>query len=293
MSPPGPMKWTQEQLALLADARLPAAARIIGLILSLGPDEGMELAWDDVRAFFGPTDPESDDTIRRLMRRLEATGWVRRTTGGRGHSDTFRILDQHECGSNAPIRVGMLAGLSDRLGTSAGLSTDRLGTGAQSKAPPPPPIPPPPPPENARARIDEAFEVVGDTLAGCRGSLRDYLALPRVEGAEAKHAYVMSVAGLIEGTDERHWRHLGETITQDRAQIIAGCLNELRASDEVGTYFPGPPGDIRNLHSKVRYKVKSIILQRRDAGRSGPASPPRAPRTTIGIENQGEFRDSA
>lgn len=303
--------WTQEQLALLADARLPTSARIIGLIVSLGPPEGIELRFDDVRAYLGPNDAESDDSIRRHMRRLEATGWVERTPGGRGHGDTFRILMDGECGANAPLRLGTVAALteridphqhslSDRVGSAAGLNMDRVGSAAGLSPPSSSSTPSSAVSSRARAReADEpggllhpdaaaAIEQAAAKLAGCRGALRDYL-VQRVE-PELQYGYVQRVVTSLDGRDEWMWSdRRGSRLSEDRVGVLAGALNELAASTETGKHFHEEPGGFGNLRSKVRYLVASRLGAERDATRPDPTA--RLRRTTIGIENQGEFRD--
>lgn len=266
-----PPVWTADQLALLADSRLPAASRIIGLILSLGDSAGLEFGREDVRSFLGASDPSSDDTIRRLMRSLEATGWVARTPGGRDHSDTLRILEAHECGSNASIRVGMGAALSDRVGTGAALNSFRVGTGA-ALSPPSTTTPVPSPSARVREGVENsvsreaeaAIDRADEMLAGCRGALRDYLR-QRVEDRH-QHGYVQRLVTSLQGADEWMWKdRRGQTLTDGRARVLAAAFNELSACDEVGKHFPDAPGGFGNLRSKVRYLVASQLGVERDA----------------------------
>lgn len=289
-----PPAWTEEQLALLADSRLPAAARIIGLMISLGAPEGMEFGRDDARALLGASDPDSDDTIRRLFRQLEATKWAERTPGGRGHSDSFRVLGPQECGSNAGIRVGFAAALKNRVGLAAALKPDRVGLAAALKPPSStPPVPPPPPP-GARAReLDpDAARVIDErtlVLEGCRGPMTDYLKA-RVD-PERQYAYVYRVVTALEGGDEWMWKDRGgHTLREGRTDVLAAAFNELLTGDEVGEHFPDRPGGFGNLRSKIRYLVASALGVEGDAAKNGgPRGPGRPPRTTIGIDNQGSL----
>jgi hypothetical protein len=73
---------------------------------------------------------------------------------------------------------------------------------------------------------------------------------------------------MIEGTDEGTWMARdGSHVRENRTKIVAGCLNELRQGDEVGRYFTGPPGDVKNLRAKIRFRVKSATDAKRDAAR--------------------------
>lgn len=83
-----------DRLALLADARLPGDTRIIGLyILELG--EGWhEVSHEQLRAVLAGG--QSDETVRRHLRRLESAGWIeaRKNTGRR--PPKYRIREAHE-----------------------------------------------------------------------------------------------------------------------------------------------------------------------------------------------------
>lgn len=302
-APPAAMTWTPEQLQLLADTRLPAAARIVGLILSLAGTDGVEFGRDDVRMFLGPSDPDSDDTIRRLFRHLESTKWVARTPGGRGHSDTFRVLGPQECGSMSGIRVGMGAALLDRVCPGAALNPDRVGTGAALSPPSSSPHPQPLPPPDAQGRARDghgpavhsmaegAIADRSDLLDGCQSALHDYL-VERVD-YDRQGAYVWRLVTSLEGGDEWMWKdRTGRTLTEGRTAIIAAALNELLACDEVGKHFPDPPGGFGNLRSKVRYLVASALGVEQDARKATTTDAPRPRRpahTTIGIDNQGSL----
>lgn len=283
-----PLAWTNDQLALLGDTRLPAAACRIGLAISLAGPGGVEVSKAELAGLLGPSEAASDDTIARHLKRLEMVGWLRRESGGRGHSDRFVFI---EMGPTDALRSAFGAALSDRYRSGAEVNAaidphpsggkfssrsraevNALSSGSGAEVKPPSSSstePPPPPPLDARARdfLDRT-----ECLVGCRGSLVDYLT-ERVE-CDRQLAYVQTVVGIIEGTDERLWkgRNGKDRVTTDRPKIIAGCLNELRQGDEVGKYFPGSPGDIRNLQSKIRYKVKAETDAKRDTERRAGAA---------------------
>lgn len=264
---------TPDQLALLADARLSREARIMGLhIASLG--EGAHaIAHSAFRRLLGrgARGMAKDDTIGGYIQELVEYGWVTREPGGQG-SPRYTFAPPPR-GSNPDAFLPLESSPPPPWGGKAPVSPTTMGgqtapTSSSSKEPPLPP------PLEARAR---AFVESSEVLVGCRGSLLDYLA-ERVE-TDRQLAYAQSVAGTIEGTDEQVWMARdGSHVRENRAAIVAGCLNDLRAGDEVGKYFPGPPGDPRNLKSKVRYKVKSLTDARRDAKRERSSGPPEAPR---------------
>lgn len=273
---------TEDQLALLGDTRLPPAARVIGLMISLAGPEGVELRRSALGALLHGA--PSDDTVGRHLRALEQTQWVVRAKGGRGHPDTYRILARHECGAKTTLRSALSGELKDSLALRGVLKPLSTPLDAELRAPTSSSLPPPPPP-NARVR---EFVLSRETMEGCRTRLLDYLA-ERIEPG-FQLGYAQTVAGMIEGSDEQVWRKpTGAVLTDGRAGIVGACLNELRAGDERGKYFPGPPGDVRNLRSKIRYRVKEIDGQERDAKRRRAASPagaePRGrPRREVRVE---------
>ena len=278
---------TDDRLALMADVRLSGDARMMVLLLiemGRGDDGWHEVPRESFRAVLsgGP----SDETIRRHLRQLEALGWIESNTNTGRRPPQFRIVDR----SKSQFRTLLVTAARELLphtdegqtalphtheGQTVSFPPHGCGPEAVSptptrgrSVPPPPPIPPPPPPLNARVR-----EVVeSDNLSGCRGSLGDYL-VARVE-EPYRLGYAQTVAGMIQGTDEAVWMARdGSHVREGRAQIIAGCLNEMLAGDEIGRYFPGPPGDVRNLRTKIRYQVKSITGAKNDARRRSTADP--------------------
>lgn len=233
----------------------------------------------------GPRGYPKRETISTHAKELVFAGWAIITPGGRGSP---RYSLQHPQGAAESLQHPQGA-VNEKSTAPPGCSKDRLQhpQGA-AEAPPPPPYTSPSSSVDARAR--EAMDREPD-LRGLRGALADYLKLGRVEN---HHAYVMTVLGWIQGTDPSAWfdPRSNRTLTEDRQAIIAGCLNELANCDEVGTYFPGAPGDVVNLRAKIRYKVRSILGAKRDAERNTATGTdgarPRG-RRDIDISNQGSL----
>lgn len=260
---------TPDQLALLADTRLSREARLIGLYVSAvgrDPQEVPHDTWRKLLGRGGRGGPPKDATIAGYISELKNLGWVdQNTKTGRGHSPEYTFRPPSEGGANEEIAPLLRRGLNLDPTRKGGPSTDGYPPSGGLNAPTTSSsvLPPPPPPLQAQAR---EFIEGSDSLVGCRDSLADYLT-ERVDPIR-QLAYAQSVAGIIEGTDEATWlKPDGSHHSEDRPKIIAGCLNEIRSGDEVGQYFPGPPGDIRNLKSKIRYQVKSIAGAKRDARR--------------------------
>ena len=270
---------TEAQLALLADTRLSARARLAALYLSEieGSDEqAIELPSSVFEGLLG----KSWDVLRPDLRALERAGWVeRKANTGRGHSPGYRFLAYAKSPPFQELRVAFLHTLNFGIGETATLNADGMGKSATLNAPTSTTsIPPPPPPLDARAR---EFIAERESLVDTRKPLLDYVTEKVDPG---KHlAYVHTVAGIIEESDERLWMARdGSYVHEGRAKIVSGCLNELRQGHEVGRYFPGPPGDIANLQSKIRYKVRSITDAKRDAERKREAGATRDQATTSG-----------
>lgn len=273
---------TPDEAAVLADTRLSREARLMALYVAARGPGGHEISHETWRHLLGRSGrggPPKDDTIAGYVAELRTFGWVDQDTAtGRGHSPRYEFRPPSDGGPNQQI-APLLRG---------GLKIDPPPTGGPNEFRPPPsgglnapsssslPLLPLPPPLDARAR---AFVIQTDCLIGCRDSLLDYLA-DRVEPGR-QLAYAQTVAGLIEGTDEGAWMaRNGSHVRDGRQAIVAGCLNELRQGDEIGKYFPGPPGDVKNLRSKIRYRVKSTTDAQRDAERSQDS--PEAPGATRG-----------
>lgn len=265
-----------DQLALLEDARVSREARLMGLYLSRFPGEELEVSTEDWQRLLGkgPRGYPKRQSIAGHAQELELLDYIERRPGGAGSPRyRYRLPTPQGTVERSTVPPGDGKHLTPTVPPGDGSHStvppgDILASpqGTVEASPPPPPNPPPPPPPLAPM----AEEAIGreEDLAGCRGALRDYLR-QRVE-PENQHGYAMTVLGWIQGTHEATWADgHGNHLREDRAAVIADALNQLRAGDEVGPYFPGPPGDIRNLQKKVRYLVRGILGSRRDATRNG------------------------
>lgn len=194
-------------------------------------------------------------TISGYVSELEMYGWIERRPGGSG-SPRYRFLQ-----SLSGTGEKSLQSLSGLYSPSEITSTVPKRGGRAS----PPPLNTPVTSSSVARGAESFIEDSADVLNGCRGSLRDYLA-ERVE-PERQLAYVQTLVGMMQGTDEWAWTDgAGNRVPlEDRSTIVAGCLNELRLGDEVGQYFPQSPGGIKNLRSKIRYKTKAVLGAKRDA----------------------------
>jgi hypothetical protein len=269
--------WTADQVALLGDSRLHAEARVVGLVMSLqdaGEDGSAPVGFPELRELLPAL---TDDRIRAALRQLEACGWTERRAGGRGHPDRFTFLGSVVGAVYSQIRLALARNLMDRFGCESSLNALRLGCGP-SLSPPSTTTPPPSPPpaqggdvEKSGLHPDAARAVEGavETLQGCRGSLRDYLA-DRVD-PELQYAYVQRLVTSLEGADEWMWKdRRGGTLHDGRTGILAAALNELLACPETGRHFPEAPGGFGNLRSKVRYLVAAQLGTERDATHAPP-----------------------
>lgn len=263
---------TLDLRSLLADRSLSDASRVLGAFIATNDTgEGIELRFEAISGILHGF--PGKDKIRASIRPLEQLGYIVRRAGGAGHGDVFSWAGVPIGYGPNPTVIKEAEEIGEGSSRSLRSQTHPIESGqdrslrSQTHPTSPPSSSsnyPPPPPLDARAR---EWVESRTTLEGCRGALLDYLADPRVD-PERRLAYAQSVAGLIEGTDENVWMARdGTHVREGRQQIVAGCLNELRQGDEIGKYFPGPPGDIRNLKSKIRYRVKSETDAKRDAAR--------------------------
>lgn len=285
---------------LMADNSLPDAARVIGFHVAIHDDgEGVELSLDAVSGVLNGW--PGSDKCRAALRVLRTAGYIDSRPGGRGHADVhswvgapFSMgLEPHPKQKCVDNTLGLEPYPKDRVGLEPHAKPDRVGLEPHPKLP-----------SSSTTsssststggseldeRADEAIKQAGETLAGCRGALRDYLRL-RVE-PRYQYAYVQNVAGCVEGTDEWCWTTArGDRVHEGRTTIIAGALNELAQGDEIGPYFPGEPGDYRNLRSKIRYRMKSLTGAKNDAtNRQGRGDPGEGrPEAAGPPSHQGDF----
>ena len=254
--------WTSDQLALLGDGRLTGDARTIGLLLSIAGDDG--LSYGDLE---GLLPDASRDRLRKAITKLDRCKWIIRQVGGRGHGDRFALLASSESASYTGIRLAILDTLSDTLPETSTLRGHSLPKPSTLRPPSSSSYLPPPPPLSAQTR-----ELVESSLGlrDCRDNLIAYLELGR---SERPDAYVRSVEGAVHGNREELWRDSrGNRLAEDRAKIVAGCLDDLAQCDEVGKYFGHPPGDFNNLAQKIRYRVKTVLGAKHDGAHSRTAS---------------------
>jgi hypothetical protein len=266
--------WTTDQLALLADGRLTGDARVIGLLLSHAGEQGLSYA--ELEELLPDA---SRDRLRVAIQKLERCKWADRLIGGKGHSDRFIYI---ACPPDVTYRENRLADLGILIyrmpasSTLKAFSVPATGTLSPPSSSSNLPLPPPP---DAHARegvspeAEQAIEESDELLAGCRGSLRDYLAA-RVK-PEHQHGYVRKLQGALRGLDEFMWTdRKARKVTTDRTAILASAFNELLSGGEVAEHFRGPPGDFGNLRTTVRFLVAAKL------GTPADTPPPPVPVST-------------
>lgn len=269
---------------LLEDARLSREARIMGARLARLGDGEHEVSTEEWQVLLGRSPrggAPKRQTIAGYASELEMFGWIERSGGGRG-SPRYRFLrspsgtvePEGAPDSTVPQGVGRVLqsprgsvdgefysppGVPERASTvPQGDARARGSSSSYTEAPPPPPL---------DVRVENALG--SDDMRGVRGSLRDYILTGR---PERPYAYVQSVAAALQGANPDWWVTMdGGQYRGEKAPIIAGALNELMQGDEIGRYFPGPPGDIANLRAKVRHKVKTISGAELDAKKAAEA----------------------
>lgn len=262
---------------LLTDNRLSEQARIIGfwVLNQDGEDGWVETRFDDVRPLLYGF--PSDDVIRKHLRMLRGAGWAERRAGGRGHGDSYRIIDPlssnpihidpPESGSNENIDREISGSKSDRpareraYGGTVGGREKNEGEEREKKAAP----------AELSPRAEKAVSQHEEKLAGCRGALRDYLR-DRVATPARQYAYVQKIAGWLDGLDRSVWmRPDGRTIApEDWTGILADALNDLAASDE--SRMKRPVGDPANLRTKIDILVKQRYRRESGGSRTGQST---------------------
>lgn len=269
---------TDRERTLIQDARLSREARLMGLYIAGEGDDWTEVSTEDWQRLLGRSQQGGTPTRRTISHyasELVTWGWIEKKPGGAG-SPRYRFLPGSQSHTEA-LRSSQRH--AERNGSVAPRDTQDPATG-----PPDTPKASPPPlattssSASVAREAEEAIERFADALAGCRGALRDYL-LERVP-PDRQLAYVQTLVGTIQGTDEWAWTDgTGSKVPPDeRPTVVAGCLNELRLGDEVGQYFPQPPGGFKNLRSKIRYKAKAKLGSERDAKDTTPSPTPKANR---------------
>ena len=264
-----------DQIALLQDTRLSDQARIIGLYLSehCAGEEPVELPSDEISMLLNGI-PVAE-TVRRHIRHLLVAGYVEKSPGGRGHSDSYRWIAPQECGAKNldpqicgskkidPQECGSkslyphrIVGLSARSSSSkedevvvAGAREGELNV------------------ENLDPRALAAMGEHQELMRGCRGALKDYLLL-RVS-LSRQYGYVQTIASWMAGIDASVWRLAdgSQLPPAERTGLLAVALNELLGSDEAP--MSRPAGDPGNLRTKV-----SVLLRKR--GKQAWDGPPKS-----------------
>lgn len=276
--------------AIIQDPRLPAEGRVIIIEVALRGEGGHTISFGD---FCRLLPGSSERAVRRGLRDAEETKWLKRVHGGRGHSDkwifspntTATLSDSPPTNENlSDLASHKGEKLNDRVGTNERLSD--LAYAKSGGLSPPSTTTPPPPSPIARANVSQnednslhpdaarAIDGADGVLAGCRGSLRDYL-VDRVEH-ERQYAYVQRVVTSLQGADEWMWQdRRGKKLDpgSDRTEILAAAFNELASGDEVSNHFPEAPGGFGNLRSKVRYLVASRLGVERDSETKAAGNP--------------------
>jgi len=285
---------TPDQIALLADTRLSPEARVMGLLLSL--TEGIELPYAELRGFLRV----GADRVKRAALELEDSGWSERRPGGRGHGDTFSVIESDRVPETTQaIRDAFRAALFDRVGeitpsiyrdTETGGGKNDRGT----ETTPPKPFrgtlqggskaavvvvddegssTPLNPPTEFDPKAEAALAQHATRLAGCRGALRDYL-VTRVPPA-SQLGYVQTIASWLDGglPPRGLIQHPRPT------KLLATALNELAAQDEQS--MKNRVGDIRNLRTKVEILARQKANHEHDDSRA----PSRRAPAAAGVES--------
>lgn len=224
---------TPEQIALLSDARLSDAARVLGLYVSSLPEGPHELSHDQLAALIHGT--PNADTVGRHMRQLAVHGYVERTSPGGKGSPRYQWSARENSREDKP----MPAKIHGETPVVVGEEVDTN------------PLNPP----SLSVRALQAIDAAGEKLRGCRGALRDYLEA-RVP-AERQYPYVQWVVTTLDNPLAYYRMPTGLPIPHDqRTAVLADALNQLAATDEDKTR-KWDAGDPANLENKIRSVVRS------------------------------------
>jgi hypothetical protein len=120
----GALNVPDRRTALLLDARLTDQARVLGLFIASLGDGAHEIAHDDFAMILHGT--PGQETIRRHLRQLEVFRYVERSAGGRGHSDSYRFLNDSPASDvglsdRSTLNVGLKPAEKDRSSSDVGL----------------------------------------------------------------------------------------------------------------------------------------------------------------------------
>jgi hypothetical protein len=220
-----------ELAQIVADPRLTSdAVRLVLYVRELGPGEH-EIDAADLRLLMGCRSSKPVYAARKVA---IDRGYLRFREGGQGHSNRYEyVAPQGDLSEN-------------RLPHKATYSPPVVEGGDV--------VPPMVPLHPIAPDAEKALERHDEVLTGCRGPLRDYLRR-RVQPPR-QASYVHDIASKIEGMGFQ-WH--GTPLTE-RVRFVNGALNELAATEE-STEYKYPPGDPRNLRTKI-----GILLAERFRG---------------------------
>lgn len=242
---------TPEQVALLNDASLSDAARVLGLYISTLPEGDHELSHDTLSALLHGT--PNPDTVGRHLRQLRVHGYIERTSKGGSGSPRYKwsARENSRAEEAVPAKIH---------GQEPTVVAGAVGDTPFNS------------PEPIDVRALRAIEQAGDKLSGCRGSLVDYLTA-RVPQPN-QYSYVQAVVSWIDNPLATFRRPDGMPVpTDERAKLLAVALNEMAATDEATRkHRAGDPANLRNKLGIVirdRYREASPATGT-DGGRSYP-----------------------
>ena len=225
---------------------------------------------DDWRRYLGRSARglPTKDSLAGWLSELEGFGWLERRAGGRGKPDSFLFTVPPGGIPSVTVPSGGTPGkdsvhtsqtVSDLASTPARRYSGPAVAASSSCC------------STSPARLDDDVEelVSAELFKGCRGALRDYLTIPDRVDASARRGFVRRLEMWLNGADASVWKDsTGSSLEPDRrTAVLAAALNELAAGKEVGKDFPYAPGAFGNLRTKVRYQVRTLMGQDRDAKR--------------------------
>lgn len=240
--------------AMAADPRLsPDAFRVIVYVAGLGvPGETQIVKSEDLSIIL----QGGEKPIRSAVRRAEHCGYLKVDCGGRaGHKLTYtpsgKSLPQ---GRRSALNPSPRGGIPP-LVVEEGEVVNPLS---------------PPDDHPLSVRAMQAISDAAEKLAGCRGSLVDYLHARVPEPRQ--YGYVQSVVSWLDNPAQAFRGSSGGVIpAEERVKILAVALNEMAASDE--SKYAAPVGDVRNVKNKVSALAKSH--DRKATGTYGARASPR------------------
>lgn len=222
-----------ELTQIVTDPKLTSdAVRLVLFVRGLGPGEH-EIDANELQALVRCRGMKPVRTARDMA---VARGYLRIRPSSKGHPTAYQY-----------IHTAATVGCSPE--------TTQPGLGGLQSTPKPPVVvevddvvPPMVPLYPIAPDAETAIERHADVLTGCRDSLRDYLR--RRVAPPRQSSYVHDIAGKINGLGfQWHGTPLAE-----RSKMVSAALNELAATEE-STEYKYPPGDPRNLRTKLSILV--------------------------------------